>query len=628
MNRSQYLLTVCCILLAGATGSVWVFTQGLERKSITPNSGVEIARTVGCRSCHEASQPAHDLHAVFDCNACHLGDVEGTTAEAAHTGMIRIPGNLQDAARTCAVCHAQEVSDVHHSLMATNAGIVAVDRYVFGEQETPDGTTPIDAIGHSAADSHLRNLCASCHLGNEKFEFGPIDDASRGGGCNACHLNYHDEALAQLDIYLKNPEELPSTHPTLDLNITDQHCLGCHSRSGRISMNYQGYHETAFLQIPDGQPVSQYKQLQDGRVFEYVAEDVHHQAGLSCVDCHTYADVMGDGETHFHEEHAVKVRCEDCHNSQFADAETITSKSLPEIYQKIYKSRGYAHATMLKIRDGGIPLVNSYLPGDGRAFLFGKQDRVLHELIPPAEVCNRDAAHRNLSCSACHTQWAPQCIECHTEYNPTMEAYDLLENHDRIGGWMETAGEMRADAPALGIYEQNGEPSIQPAIPGMVMTLDTSRYQTAEAGSNVKTEEHHRLFAPASPHTTSKAGRDCRSCHLNPVALGYGRGSLEWNPADETGKEWVFRPDGPLLDHDSLPADAWIPFLGERDGPVSTRLEFRPFNVPEQKRILRVGACLTCHEGHDSTLNEMLVVDFEELLDRLPKQCGFPRKSR
>ena len=33
-------------------------------------------------------------------------------------------------------------------------------------------------------------------------------------------------------------------HPSVSLTVSDNHCFGCHSRSGRISTNYQGWHET------------------------------------------------------------------------------------------------------------------------------------------------------------------------------------------------------------------------------------------------------------------------------------------------------------------------------------------------------------------------------------------------
>jgi hypothetical protein len=79
----------------------------------------------------------------------------------------------------------------------------------------------------------------------------------------------------------------------------------------------------------------------------------------------------------------------------------------------------------------------------------------------------------------------------------------------------------------------------------------------------------------------------------------------------------------PLLPNDGLPADAWIPFLGTRTGMVSTRDDVRPFSVEEQRRILAVGACLTCHTA-DSRVMRDSVADFEKVLPRRRPGCLLP----
>jgi hypothetical protein len=66
-----------------------------------------------------------------------------------------------------------------------------------------------------------------------------------------------------------------------------------------------------------------------------------------------------------------------------------------------------------------------------------------------------------------------------------------------------------------------------------------------------------------------------------------------------------------------------VPFLGERGGMVSTRDDVRPFTLEEQRRILRVGACLTCHAG-DSRVMRDSVRDFDALLARRSRRCVLP----
>jgi hypothetical protein len=57
---------------------------------------------------------------------------------------------------------------------------------------------------------------------------------------------------------------------------------------------------------------------------------------------------------------------------------------------------------------------------------------------------------------------------------------------------------------------------------------------------------------------------------------------------------------------------------------VSTRADARPLTPEEQRRILRVGTCLTCHPG-DSAVMRDSVRDFEMLLARRSRRCVLPR---
>ena len=73
-----------------------------------------------------------------------------------------------------------------------------------------------------------------------------------------------------------------------------------------------------------------------------------------------------------------------------------------------------------------------------------------------------------------------------------------------------------------------------------------------------------------------------------------------------------------------MPQDAWIGFLQERNDMVSTRLDFRPFNLEEQKRILTVGACFTCHKEDSEVMLQSLDIDFEKYLEKLSPKCKVP----
>jgi hypothetical protein len=276
---------------------------------------------------------------------------------------------------------------------------------------------------------------------------------------------------------------------------------------------------------------------------------------------------------------------------------------------------------LLATGDGRDVFVNAPVGADGAAMLVGKSSGARLPLKRPAAACLAGGGHARLSCSSCHTAWAPRCTTCHTAFNPSRTAYDHVADAEVQGAWVETGSGYTAEPPTLGIREERGANGamrelVETFAPGMVLTLDRT---TASRGSSHDTI-FRRLYARTAPHTTSRASRSCRSCHNDPVALGYGRGTLAYHA---TGR-WTFTPERPPSPYDRLPADAWVGFLQPRTGQVSTRSDVRPFTVVEQKRILAAGACLTCHEGASAVMREA-TRDFAAALRRATRRCILPK---
>jgi hypothetical protein len=556
---------------------------------------VVLGRREGCLPCHDDERgfsPSHAPEAV-GCASCHLGHPWSGNESLAHAGMVLVPGNLSVARATCGTtgCHGDIVERVRGSLMATGAGFVGVNRFVFGEATTPDGGGQLLDLGQSPADLHLKDLCAGCHLGVEKREPAPIDELSRGGGCTACHLSYHaDEAL----------------HPALDLKTTDEHCFGCHSRSGRISLSYAGWHET--LEPAPGAGADEWRVLQDERVLTRRPADVHHEAGLACVDCHTSRELMGDGKDHLHEEDALEVTCEDCHPAGIA--RNLGWGELDEESRKIVRLRmdeEPGERRFLVAARSGLALVNVFAGEDGEPVLEGKLSGKRHRLKPPASECT-GLGHERVSCTACHSGWAPQCLQCHTQRGSD-------------GLWHEIGGDFRAEPPSLGVRGRSPG-RIEPFVPGMILTLGTEPVDMARAfpPTLIRQGRFERFFSPLEPHTTTRRGRSCASCHNDPLALGLGRGTLRLET--EGRPRWVFEPELEPA-RDGLPADAWTGFLEAPRPRRTTRTDARPFTVEEQERILRVGACLTCHAPTDGEI-ERIYRSFEDSLARVTPGCVVP----
>lgn len=609
---------------------------------------VEISGGIeGCMSCHKGMKGLSDAHnpEVTGCYSCHGGDPYSLNADAAHRGMYKVPGNLNNAVQTCggSGCHDNIVERVPKSMMATLSGMLSVDKWVFGEITSPIGLFNVNDLGNSAADVHLKNLCAGCHIGMEKTTHGNADWLDRGGGCSACHLTYDKNALLTLkeiqDQKLASNKgknyNKPQFHPAIDINITNDKCESCHSRSGRISMSYAGWHETDLKEIPGSTEIGEFRLLNDGRVFTKQPADVHHDAGMLCIDCHGSYELMGDGKMHQHKEEAVKVQCVDCHTTENSgnpvnnNGSTQLANHLPlsdsdretQLISWLRKWSDGNPEIMVTSKDNQ-PLVNTRYNGKTGSYMLRKSDSKSLPMKPASPACYADNSHQRLSCEACHTAWVPQCIGCHNTYEKATEGYDMLTRKARKGTWIEYTGEYIADAPVLGITDANKAAKDQKVsifMPGMIMTIDKTGFKNTSKDKGQQKMMFHRLYAPTSGHTTQRESRSCISCHLDPLALGYGRGELRLG-AD--GK-WVFEPIYAINANDNLPEDAWIGFLTERKGISSTRVNMRPFNIKEQKKILQAGACLTCHK-EGSQVMELCIRDFEKAKQQASKACIIP----
>jgi hypothetical protein len=612
----------------------WIFEATPDAPPALPVPiPVVMNRPEGCLVCHARVSGLGNSHRpeAVGCASCHGGDPFTLEKGRAHAGMDLVPGNLANAAVRCgqSSCHPAIVPRVDRSIMTTMAGIVAIDRAVFGEEPAGGSALPhVRNLGRTPADSHLRQLCASCHVGRGKPDLGPNGEDSRGGGCNACHLVYGHDAAAALARYqaakARGDAEPPLAHPAVSLDIDNAQCFGCHSRSGRISTSYEGWHEAheppAASTDPNRPSPSRFRVLADGRVFERVLPDIHQERGLDCIDCHTSNEAMGTGVAHARKTQQVRVACEDCHAAAGSTLPVVPATRLDPESRKILGVRAWPGSPApahVRARSGEI-LVNGVLDPAGRPALIRKRTGERRELRPTATVCVEGRGHARLSCGSCHTAWAPRCPTCHTSFDPRAEAYDWLDGADARGGWVEEAGPFAAAAPTLGVRRVAASATgraevIETVAPGMILTID---------GPHGKI--FRRLYARVEPHTTRRGARSCESCHNDPVALGYGAGQLRYERAAGGGR-WRFMPAMPALPDDNLPADAWVPFLGERErgGMLSTRPDVRPFTPDEQRRILRVGACLTCHAG-DSLVMRGSVRDFDSLIARRSPRCLMP----
>lgn len=482
-----------------------------------PNhTGGRIERCVACHVTPEEDPGGAHSREALGCASCHLGNPLAFDKERAHEGLEREPGALSTVALTCGRegCHARESARVATSPMTRGAGMVAVDRFAFGEVAEPDGTRTIAEVLATAhptpAESHLRKLCAGCHLGARRANRDDLINGN-GSGCAACHV-------------ARRLDDKPRPHPPVDSKVTDDRCFGCHSGSGRIALSYQG-----LVEVEKDEP------------FAHAAPDVHQTAGMACIDCHLHTDLMGDGVARTHKEDQVEITCEACHGPVPEGGEVAWSEVSDEISREIRKrerrreeedflrkgkreSRAPDAPTRLGRR--GAPLLNlqrrspssfslsSSAPSSSWVLIRKLDGVALPVKQTPPDRNHTLRGHERLSCSACHAAWVPTCDSCHTSFSSAGSRWDFAAGQETPGGWTEKSGPFAAAPPLLGA---RADGKIVPAQYGMVLTID------ATAAGGAKTSR--RLIAPAEPHTTGKKARTCESCHRAPPAPEFEAGT-------------------------------------------------------------------------------------------------------
>ncbi|MBI5250514.1 MAG: hypothetical protein HY912_13560, partial [Desulfomonile tiedjei] len=494
-------------------------------------------KTIACRdpgkcvTCHEATSEMDSSHAL-PCVRCHKGDSVSEDKDKAHTGLIKDPGDLSSAGKTCGECHPEETRRVQRSSMALAPRMINHTRFAFGAQEEPNAThasvdlenlrqVPHPSSSGNLVDDLLRRSCLRCHLhtkGSSRW------GEHRGLGCSACHIAYPN-----------SKDGRPRKHSIVrDTGITA--CLKCHN-ANHVGADYVGLFERDFhrgFKSPflGGKLAPTIYGSEQHRLLP----DVHFRAGMGCMDCHTLEEVHGTGEIQTSSENGVKISCEACH------------------------VRG-DHPAVLKNDDGTMTL----LRGEGRSV----------PVMNPQSVPHRIEAHnKNLRCSACHAAWSFQDYGLHlmleerpdywkwaptqTQNDPqvqellnrsvgtyaevlapqdgpappepeekwgTPETSDWLDGEKRRGAWFRAYTERKWSRPPLG-FDSKGRVSVMRPMHQYVIShvdedskvLLDSHVPSTSAGFPAL------IFNPYEPHTISAKGRTCHECHGDPKAAGLGEG--------------------------------------------------------------------------------------------------------
>ncbi len=566
-------------------------------------SGIEEAhppvegRALDCHDCHGGDPGARKQ------SEAHPQPLPGDTKDIRRLSSVELdrvapdylrfvnPGDLRAAPRSCgaasavadgAGCHQSVIDAIAASPLATFAGDLAPARYRSGVQRSGQAIVGIKAIDDPAfegapgtvealeafepprivageralgpyQDLYLAKACPSCHL----WSFGRNDAPGlyRSSGCSACHVEVAEDGLGGSDDPLvdRSRAPRPARHALVRAPATEQ-CVRCHHEGARVGLSYQGIRERGGPgtdpeeAVPLGRPrfghdSDHYLTDEDGtNAVDETPPDVHFEAGMHCVDCHTARDVHGDGRIVPHAANAVEIECEDCHGGADREASFFTRQG--------------TLLTQLERDEEGVWLIGK---------VTGKRHRVTQIARSLQAAEHGGALHRamgrdesgfshldRLECATCHSAWVPTCYGCHLTVDMSQSASSALDGRTSPGAFDAEAGPARVDRLLLML---NTEGRVAPSMPAerLFMTvLDGSGARAIDKAARVGPDGSpgmgHRAVSPHTVQRTSPFQR-CAACHPRAgqpaqtererLAATLGFGSGDFVEIDGEGTPWI-----------------------------------------------------------------------------------------
>jgi len=207
---------------------------------------------------------------------------------------------------------------------------------------------------------------------------------------------------------------------------------------------------------------------------------------------------------------------------------------------------------------------------------------------------------------------------------------DKLTGQKSKGKWPEYRTYVRYDTPLLGLSAKG---LVTTYVPGcqvffnavndrgeIIGDFDNFVFQSAEGYSSVATN-------PVFTHSTRTEVRSCEDCHLNPKALGLGTGQLTIakDPSgNQDSMQYVYEMERSGLSA-AFPLDVMATPQGNQIASTS-HVGTRPFNQAELNRILKVGNCLSCHDGYDDPIYQDIYQAYQDYPTKCKKD-GFLKKA-
>ncbi|NLK67221.1 MAG: hypothetical protein GX282_07095 [Campylobacteraceae bacterium] len=457
-----------------------------------------------CVECHNV-ESFDSVNHNFSCVECHV--LKRDREHYTHDDIITHPASDKFVDGFCGECHKDEIDKFRNSNHYTHQNEINLIFKSFGLdrnftiQTLPQVPEVIETKEHLVTDL-LRRKCLSCHTENSiNYSTG----MHHGKGCMACHAEYRSDGLYRgSDKTMRNKKPFAKNH-TLSKPKMNM-CLSCHNKEF-VGTDFLGLFPKDFedsYRAPltlDGK----YPPQIFGLDFHHLSSDVHHSAGMNCIDCHN--GVMG----------SQKPSCVSCH-----------VKSLGDLAVNLNESSN----------------VNKILDKEPKKSLNFKYAHASY--------------HSNLSCSSCHSSWQmsnhelsllrddtpnyeqwrkltlqgdgylERFLNLALENNATKPVmYDYLDGALKEGVWYMGWKYRRWERLYLG-NDENGQVSILRPFFEYRLSYKNSFKEMIFNDMSGDESGEFGAFIPFSPHTTGRVAKPCEECHeLSKVNFANGKRILK-----------------------------------------------------------------------------------------------------
>ena len=394
------LLIASVLLLAALSLLWWNDSRQPKPIALTPTLSGEPEY---CLTCHADLPEISASHPVetFGCVSCHGGEGLALDADLAHSTMRggANPSALSVVETSCggSNCHSgSEADDRHHiqrvttSVQSTYAGAIANIRFTFGAQPDLNAHLGINAI----TDEHTQTGITSLDVFDPALETNPMVQKF-GENCLTCHIS----AVPREGEAFARETGCAACHSTSDHTLSTAipytQCNACHNRGNYDlrTMTFIERTDQAMTRLQDYyQPIAQFTQC------EYT---------LDCIDCHTRAESMGDGDIHNDQASIEYVQCQTCHGTL---EELPLTKTLTDPNDVAFRMAFLNPIVDLKLGDTilvtekGEPLWNTKVLPDGTYEMIGKATKQYFTFNPVmGTACEQKPDEQESQyCHECH----------------------------------------------------------------------------------------------------------------------------------------------------------------------------------------------------------------------------------